>query len=189
MSLKNKKLFICLITVFIVLSGIIYSGMKDEILYSDAVDKYDFGNIKVDVSGSVKNPGIYILDFDSRIEDALKMAGGITENADISYVNRADFLIDGDKIYVPYKNESIDEIYLKSRKSLDKEESLDYIININEDGLYKLMLLPGIGEKTAEKIIAYRNENGRFSAIEDLMNVSGIGKATLNEISNYIILD
>ena len=51
------------------------------------------------------------------------------------------------------------------------------------------MLLPGIGEKTAEKIIAYRNENGRFSAIEDLMNVSGIGKATLNEISNYIILD
>ena len=189
MLLKKNKLLIPIITTFVVVCGMIYSGFREEIVYLSDAKEYSFGSVKVHVSGAVANSGLYVLDYNSRVEDAIKMAGGVTEYADVSYINKADFVMDGDKIYVPHINESLDEIYLKSGKALDKLNVPDYVINVNKDSIYKLVLLPGIGEKTAEKIIAYRDSKGKFTRIEDLLNVSGIGRATLDEVRDYITLE
>ena len=187
--MKSKRVIMLIAAIFIVISGILYSGVHEKPIYSDKVDAKEFGSIKVDVSGAVAAPGVYTLSFDSRVEDAVQAAGGFTADAEPEYVNKADFLKDGELLYIPYKNETLDEIYLKKNENLDLNENTDYIININEDGVYKLTLLPGIGEKTAKSIVEYREEHGKFSAKEELMEVSGIGEATLEKISDYITLE
>ena len=187
--MKSKRVRILIAALFIVISGILYSGSHKNPVYSDTVREKTFGSIMVDVSGAVATPGVYSLNFDSRVEDAVQAAGGFTADAEPEYVNKADFLKDGELLYIPYKNETLDEIYIKRNENLDLNENTDYIININEDGVYKLTLLPGIGEKTAKNIVDYRDEHGKFSAKEELMEVSGIGEATLEKISDYITLE
>ena len=187
--MKSKKVLILIIALFIVISGIIYSGAHEKVEYSKTVDPKAFDSIKVDVSGAVAAPGVYSLSFDSRVEDAIEAAGGFAPDAESEYVNKADFLKDGQFLYIPHKDESLDEIYLKLKESPDLEETPEYVININEDGVYKLTLLPGIGEKTAQSIVAYRDEHGAFESAEELLDVSGIGEATLEKIRDYITLD
>ena len=187
--MRYRTVLALFIALFIVISGIVYSGMKNDIVLMESADEKTFDSIKVDVAGAVESPGVYALNFDSRAEDAIKAAGGFSPDADPDYVNKADFLRDGDFLYVPYKGESPDEIYLKMNRDINLENTPDYLININEDGFYKLTLIPGIGEKTAKNIVEYREENGRFSAKEDLLNVPGIGEATLEKISDYITLE
>lgn len=149
--------------------------------------------IMVDIGGEVNNPMVAELEEGSRVEDAINAAGGVTENADLTDINRAAFLEDGDKILIPTmttgdanngqtKNSSDQSIMANDGYKTYSDDR----ININTAGSEELQQLEGIGPVTAEKIIEYRQTNGKFKSIEDIKNVSGIGDKTFEELKDDI---
>ena len=143
--------------------------------------------IMVHITGQVKDQGVVLLDEGSRIVDAIEAAGGETDDADLAKLNLAYVLNDGEKIYVPSKSEQNQEIeYVTTASGGDSMSSNSSIININTAGQTELMELPGIGESIANKIIAYREENGKFKTIEDIKNVPGIGDSKFANIKDMI---
>ena len=142
-------------------------------------------NIIVHITGEIKYPGVVVLKNGDRIVDAIEAAGGETENADLDRLNLAYILNDGDKIYIPNKNEEGKEdniIAVGNEIGQEKKAT----ININTATLEELIKLPGIGEATANKIIEYRKQNGKFKTIEELKNVPGIGNSKFESIKNEI---
>ncbi len=133
--------------------------------------------VGVHVKGAVKNPGYYELSYGTRIKDAIESAGGANKEADIEKINLAQKLRDGEEIIVPYK-----EIENKT----PEEKVSEGKININVASSEQLCSLEGIGEETAAKIIDYRKKNGKFSSVDELKNVSGIGNAKFEKIENSI---
>ena len=131
--------------------------------------------IMVHIAGAVQKPGVYTLTEGQRIEDALQKAG-VLENSDIDALNRAALLVDGQKIVIPYKNNSDDMAQIMD----------DGLININQADLQQLMTLPGIGEAKAKAILSYRAQYGGFSRVEDIQKVSGIGEAIYSQIKDKI---
>ena len=110
--------------------------------------------IKVHITGEVNNPGLLELVIGSRIDDAIKLAGGLTDRADISKTNLAYILSDGEKIYIP--NESDDEI------SFNNTQISNNKVNINNASVSELKTIPGVGESTANSIVEYRNKNRKI---------------------------
>lgn len=157
---------------------------------SETVMEEDTGYIIVDISGEVVNPMVIELPAGSRIQDAISGAGGLTKNADISTVNRAEKLEDGTKILIPSKNETSDGNISSSESSSDSASTNNNKnnnrVNINKADSEELRTLDGVGPAMAERIITYRNENGSFKTIEDLKNVSGIGDKTFEKLKNNI---
>lgn len=135
-------------------------------------------DIYVYVCGHVKQPGVYKLTGDSRVYDALEMAGGVLEDGRAEVLNQAEYMTDGQTIYVPSLDEDVDD------KSPDSKE--DGRLNINTATKEELMTLPGIGESKAISIIQYREEHGTFQSIEELMEIPGIKKGVFNKISEGI---
>ncbi|MBP3807805.1 MAG: helix-hairpin-helix domain-containing protein [Eubacterium sp.] len=157
---------------------------------SDAADTEDVvaseDTITVYVCGAVVQEGVYELPAGSRISDALLMAGGYDENALHGYVNLAERLEDGERIYFPDYQE-LEELGIVPISSTDSSES--GLVNINTADAEMLKTLPGIGDAKAADIIAYREEHGAFSSIEDIKNVSGIGESIYNRISSGITVN
>ncbi len=126
--------------------------------------------IYVDIGGAVEIPMLAELPKGSRVEDAIKAAGGLKKDADMSGINRAEFLNDGDKVYIPTL--IIDE----DGYAVGEAQQLNGIgggkVNINTADSEQLQTLNGVGPATAQKIIDYRTANGRFRSPEDLMNIS-----------------
>lgn len=142
--------------------------------------------IIIHITGAINEPGIKRLKEGSRIEDAIEMAGGLTEDADISNVNLAYVLDDGIKIKIP---SSIDTQDPEESEIITEEPGENVIeniassvkntftkININKATEEELTNLPGIGEEIASKIIEYREQNGKFEDTEQIKNVNGIGE-------------
>ena len=141
--------------------------------------------IIVDISGAVESPGVYMLQDGSRIFDLIEAAGGLTKDADINYINRAEILFDEAKIYIPSVRETSD-LSPGSAVRTSSVSSGPSLININTADSETLQKIPGVGPSTAEKIISYRLSHGRFSSIEELTNISGIGAKTLEKMKGYI---
>jgi competence protein ComEA len=138
--------------------------------------------IYVQVDGAVKSPGVYQLMDGARVYEAIELAGGFNEAADATDLNQADKFSDGQKIYVPTISES-EESDNASGISADGK------VNINRATAEELMTLPGIGESKAKDIISYRETNGSFAKIEDIMNIPGIKDGVFNKISGSITVD
>jgi competence protein ComEA len=138
--------------------------------------------ILVHVAGKVKKPDVYPLLQGSRVADAIKAAGGAKKGVDLSDINLARILIDGEQIYVGY--------VAAVNRSTPKNSVKKYtgIININRATKAEFDSLVGIGPVIAGKIVTYRNQNGSFMAIEDLLKVSGIGAKTLERIRPRLTL-
>lgn len=132
----------------------------------------------IDVQGEVKTPGVYELPINSRVNDAIKAAGGAKPNADLSFINQARLVKDGEQIYIEGK----------STVSTSKHRSTvtSGIININRATAKELDKLPGIGPVIASRIIEYRKTNGFFQSIDDLKKVQGIGASTLEKFKSKI---
>lgn len=163
----------------------------------DEENSEKIATIKVHVSGAVKNEGVYELEEDARIADAIEKAGGVLDIANMKNVNLASKLEDGMKIYIPKQGEDVLENNLEENSN-NKETTLGGSgtnsnvgnekgkININKATKEELDTLPGIGESTAQKIIKYREEHGSFKNIEELKEVKGIGDAKYEEIKDLV---
>jgi len=147
--------------------------------------------ITVQIKGEIKAPGIYEISENSRLLDLLEAAGGLTDDADDDRINYALLIRDGDYIYIPAIGESIPEVARNSSSnSLSSQDNLiHYPLDINKATKEELESLPGIGPAKAIDIIDYREMIGAFSALEDLLKVSGIGPMTLEALSDYLICE
>jgi competence protein ComEA len=138
----------------------------------------------VDVAGEVTKPGVYELNTNARVIDALKAAGGAKPSADLSLINLARLLKDGEQIYIDKKiNGTTVRNY--SRTSV-KRDNLPVILNINRASAKELESLPGIGPVLAARIVEYRSVNGSFLSIEDLKKVPGIGGSKLEKFKEKV---
>jgi competence protein ComEA len=142
----------------------------------------------VDVSGAVVNPGVYHLPRGSRVQEAIEAAGGFSENAHFASLNLAMPLIDGTKVLVPAipPTTAAQSGIGSDNAQLSNQPPVPTLININTADADQLMELPGIGETKAAAIINYRESYGPFTAIEQIMNVSGIGPSTFENLKDLI---
>ena len=166
------------------------SLIVDDGIVNEEVIQEDVKKIKIHITGEVINEVIVELDEGARIDDAIKMAGDITSNADLSKVNLAYELLDGQKVYIPSLNEEIEE-YIDSEAGenvLEESEAVGGKININVADASALQTINGVGESLANKIISYREKNGKFKKIDDLKNVSGIGEKKFEDIKDKIVV-
>ncbi len=179
---------------------------------SDLSEKGD-DDIRVYVCGAVNKSDVYTVERNLRLIDAVNVAGGFAPDAAVDYLNLAAPLSDGQKIYIPTCAEieealaEGDVIYSSevnitsnspglssptgdegfSQNTLGRDNgTTGGLVNINSADLQTLMTLPGIGQSKAEKIIAYRETNGGFSSIEDIMLVGGIKEGMFNKIKDSI---
>lgn len=201
LSNQEKITIIFLLIIIVIVSGVIlYRNINSEEKFTINPTKNSMENnstVKIEVppviihiTGAVNNPGVYQLKSTDRIIDAVKIAGGATEEANLDAVNLASLLKDGQKIIIPYRivrsteensgdnsYKNIDSIYTSSHS--DK-------ININTANTNLLQSLPGIGPVLSERIVEYRNQNGFFSSIDDIKDVSGIGEKKFEGIKDLI---
>lgn len=139
-------------------------------------------HIIVHVAGEVNNPGVYQLNTKARVKDAINAADGITDNANMTNVNLAYVLTDGQKVYIPSSESDVD--YNNTDIISGGKEKIK--VNINTATQAELESLSGIGPSLASKIINYRAKNGKFKTCDDLKNVQGIGEAKYNALKDEI---
>ena len=199
--LKQRKIVIIIILLVIILIG---WKMYDSSNFENLDDNNIVQNLQenkqeeeeeivvVHVTGEVKKPGVVKVKEGSRVEDIIEAAGGLTENADISNINLAYIIEDGSKIRIPSTDDEKNEDYITQNigegiiMQEDNKDSNSSIININTANEVELEELPGIGAAIAERIIDYRNKNGKFKNIEDIKNVPGIGDSKFEKIKDLI---
>ncbi|HHY05267.1 MAG TPA: competence protein ComEA [Thermoanaerobacterales bacterium] len=162
----------------------------DTIPVSSSADEDKTSEIMVYVMGAIRNPGVYSLDDGARVKDVIDLAGGCLEEADLFKINLAQKLQDEDALYVPkigefpetdQPSETFQSGIINGFTSGNSNK-----ININKANLQELDTLPGIGPATAQKIIDYRSQNGPFTSIEEIKNVSGIGEKKFEQIKEQI---
>ena len=133
----------------------------------------------VHICGQVVSPGVYELPLGSRIYEAVEAAGGFTQEAEQNYVNLAQVLEDGLQIEIPDKEGALE-------KKQQEAAAADGLVDINTATKQQLCTLPGVGEGKADSIIAYRESNGGFSSIEEIMKVEGIKEGMFARIKDKI---
>ena len=146
--------------------------------------------IVVYVLGAVQRPGVYALPPDSRVLDAVQAAGGFSEFATIPEVNVAKRLEDGQQLEIPGSGELPTPAFVIGSGGLFLTPTpvAGDPVNINTADLALLDTLPGIGPTTAQRIIDYREANGPFQIVDDLLKVPGIGPATLDRLRSLVIV-
>ncbi len=193
---KETWITIGICSVFLVFAGIMYLhagsgkentgqekwvssdsyGLSEEIIEESSDSKAESEECTIYICGAVKKPGVYSFPEGARVCDAVKAAGGMKKKALQDAVNQARMLSDGEQITIPSQS--------SKKKSTASEES--GLVNINQATAEELMTLTGIGESKAQMIITYREENGPFHAIEDIMKISGIKEGVYNQIKENI---
>ena len=198
---KVKPTYVIGVAVLLLL-GVIYVAMNffsgsstqgfevqhDEV---QAQETEGSATIFVHVAGEVKNPGMVELGANERVAKAIELAGGATENAQLDSINLAKKCEDGEQITVPSKvtaesSGTASSDSSSSQASSASSSSSNGKVNINTADATGLQQISGIGPSKAQKIIAYREQNGKFKSVEDLTNVSGIGEKTLASIKDQI---
>lgn len=143
--------------------------------------------IYVFVCGQVASPGVYELPEGSRICQAIDAAGGMLDTASTDWVNQAETAEDGQKIYVP-STEEAETMPEGQTQETSSAEGTDGKVYLNAASREELMTLTGIGEKKADAIIRYRESNGGFQSVDELMQVEGIKEGTYNKIKDSIVI-
>jgi len=144
--------------------------------------------IYVQVAGAVHKPGVYKLPEGSRVFQALELAGGVTADAQLKSLNQAAPVSDGEMIWVMTVEEAAAQPVQMGETSGNGSEGEDGKVNLNTATKEELMELPGIGAAKAASILAYREANGSFTKIEDLMKIEGIKEGVFSKIEDYVIV-
>jgi general secretion pathway protein K len=163
------------------------SDKSNEISQAETEDQL----VTVDVKGAVKKPGVYQLQSNSRVHDALEKAGGLTDEADLKSVNQAQKLSDEAVVYVAKVGENAVDVTTSAPASATSGtgQAKSALVNLNTATEADFQTISGIGQKRAQDIIAYREANGRFKSVDELKNVSGIGAKTLEKLKEYVTVD
>ena len=143
------------------------------------INQVEQGKLIINVAGKVQSPGVYQLPPGSRVIDAIEAAGNHLKGVDISDINLARLLVDGEQILVGGNR-------LQSSKSVARKITVDNPLDINRATLAQLDTLPGIGPVTAQRIIDHRNKVGRINALDELKKISGLGGAKFEEIKSLL---
>jgi competence protein ComEA len=208
-----------LVLIFIIVTVLIGSGVfllrqfrphwlmgKPDFIAGDSKNSPSMNNppeeIIVHITGEVKKPDVYKLEKGMRVDDAIQLAGGATEQADLQHLNLAAKVMDGEKIYVPAKlsTSSSPQImpesqqsYVPSKTQVENPDAIEAVhsnppgkINLNTATAEELESLPSIGPVMAKRIIEYRNIHGSFYNIEEIKEVKGIGEKTYEKIKALI---
>ena len=180
----------------VVASKTVDEAEDTEELDTETTETVTSQDIYVYICGAVSQEGVYKLEADSRIQDVLDMAGGYSEDAAHGYVNLAEKLTDGMRIYIPTVqevNESGDTAGVWEQAQPENGDAgsdtgtgTGVLVNINTADVEQLKTLPGIGDSKARDIVSYRDTNGPFGDVGELKNVSGIGESTFAKLSPYI---
>ena len=156
------------------------------------------GEVVVHVCGAVKTPGVYRLPTEARIYEAIDRAGGALPEADQEAVNLAARVKDGEQIRLPRKGEVLPPAFGRASVTagnavapagaVPPKPEVKLPLHLNQASAAELDAVPGIGPTLAARIVAYRQANGPFTAVEDLLNVSGIGEKTLAKFRSYLLV-
>ena len=155
-----------------------------ETIVEETTDSDTF--LYVDIKGAVNSPGVYEMQEGDRMQDAIQLAGGFSKQADDQQINLSEKIVDQQLIYIPKKGERFTQQTKEQSPSTTDQASEK--INLNTADKTQLQTLSGIGEKKAEEIIKYREENGSFKTINDLTKVTGIGEKTVEKLKNSITI-
>lgn len=224
LNLKWKKEYIAMIILisFLVLGGLYWINLNnnqeemeiDEInIREKTMKKVD--KVKVEIKGQVLNPGVYEMSSNDIINDIINKSGGLTIDADTSYLNKARKLKD-EMVIIIYSKDEIEEFkkdnvtvvslekcvcpkiqndgclkeseVVNNKKENNSKQDLNRIININTAPIEELETLTGIGPSKAYDIIKYREDNGLFKTVEELKEVKGIGESIYNKIKSRITI-
>ena len=192
--MKYKKNIIFMILVGICICGCLWLDGENEPETTENMDvtkeqaeqleqtEQDMEQIYVHIVGAVKKPGVYIFQHKPRVIEVVDKAGGFTKDAVVSMINQAEVVEDGTQLTIASSNDN-----KKKEKSQKKgTDANSGKVNLNQATKEELMTLTGIGEAKAVAIIAYREANGRFQKIEDLMNITGIKEGVFDKIQSQI---
>lgn len=145
--------------------------------------------ILVHIEGEIAHPGVYRLSPDSRVQDAVQAAGGLTAQADTDSINLAGRLQDGQKIIIPARVTVVPAVPGTRQNTVPNVlPTSDGRIDLNQATLEQLDRLPGIGENKARSIIEYREKNGPFKTTQDIMKVPGIGQGIYETVKELIFV-
>ena len=207
--IKNYKYIISIILIMLIMMAIIIVKHNlnqnkydliiendQEIINNEESEIIDNAMCTVDIKGAINKPGIYTIACNKYVNDVIKLAEGLMENADTSTINLAKKIAD-EMVIIIYTKEEINNNLIKS---IDNEcvcpiikndayvtnETSSKLININKATIDELETLPGIGIAKAKTIVEYRNNFGNFKSIEDIKNVSGIGEKLYEKIKAFI---
>lgn len=204
--MKRKWNFNYLVVLLVFISSLVFTGCDNnaettELAISDSDGTEDTQNtdevgetetsaqIYVYVCGEVNCPGVYTVAADTRVYEVIELAGGMTGNAQEDYLNLAEPVEDGQQIIVISKDEYESMKSSAGSDGIDADgtdTASDGLININTATAEELTALPGIGDVKAEAIVSYREANGSFTSIEDIMNVDGIKEGSFSKIRDLI---
>lgn len=156
--------------------------------------------LTVHVAGAVQSPGVYQLPPRSRVVDAVNAAGGPIQKADLEKINLAQLLVDTEQVYIPSRVSASPTPTISPRHrptttiatqspGVGGEVGVTGVLNLNTATATQLDALPGVGPATAKAILDYRETKGKFSKVEDLLNVAGIGAAKLAALKDFVTVD
>jgi len=178
---QKRALLIMGVGLLVLSSFVVFRGSSKEVIAAPQIPiEISIPEVTVDVAGAVNNPGVYSLPSQSRVIDALRAAGNSVTGSDLSDLNLARVVKDGEQIYV---NPTVRTV---NGKRIIKKVIPRGPININRASAKEFDSLVGIGPVIARRIVEYRRVNGPFMAIEDLEKVSGIGSAKFEELKSKI---
>ena len=179
-SLLSISALVIVLSIFLVVRGTSQQIplAPPELLVTEAV-----AQVTVDVAGAVNKPGVYSLPSNSRVIDAIKAAGNTLKGADVSDINLARIIKDGEQVYIypPQKGGSAARVSPQRAKA-----KVTGPISLNRASAKELETLDGIGPVLAARIVAYRKVNGPFLTVEDLLKVSGIGTAKYGQFKEKL---
>lgn len=183
--LHKRALFVLVLLVGAVSVGVVFRGNSEPIAAPEPIVVAP-PNVTVDIAGGVNSPGVYSLPANSRVIDAITAAGSAKVGTDLSDINLARVVKDGEQIYVD-PTTAISNTTSKSHSGVvHPTKKKNGPININRATAAQFDSLPGIGPVLAQRIVNYRKVNGPFAAIEDLQKVSGIGTSKFADFKSKI---
>ena len=185
-SISQKRSLLSISALVIALSFfLVMRGATEEIpLAPEGLSVTEaVAEVTVDVAGAIKNPGVYTLPANSRVMDAIKAAGDKLKGADLSDINLARIVKDGEQIYIYPPSKAGGAVRISPQRAKAKVSGP---IALNRASARELESLDGIGPVLAARIVAYRNENGPFLTIDDLMKVSGIGSIKFSQFKEKL---
>jgi len=195
----RQRLAALTLLFFLLLGGLLLFFNRDN---QGFTEEYRVGEadefLCVHVCGAVANPGIIEVKPGTRKHEVLQLAGGALPEGDLNQINLAEYVLDGEQVYLPKKGEVPVKVTrkktitgvkgLSSTKQVKSPPTAKFPYDLNSATQNELELVPGIGPALAERILKYRTEHGKFNVYEDLLKVTGIGEAKLEKFRSYLVV-